>query len=143
MASPIIPISTKNGVVALANGSVFGEEWGMNLTIERDRYKTFEMTPTTDPMTNTMSQVLTGFTSGTGTVRAKYDATGGADLPASKLAWMGATGVEYLGYTSLIGFVIEYTITDVRPAVNTANPGGAMFDFDFEITDIAFTTSGP
>lgn len=139
----IIPISTKSGVVALANGSVYGEEWGANLTIEADRYKHFEMDASSDPLLNIMSQVITGFTSGSATVRAKYDSTAGADLPSTKGAWMGATGTGYLGYTSLIGFIIAYTITNVRPASNTASPGGAMFDFDMEITDIEFTTSGP
>ncbi len=141
MSAFIVPIGSKNGIVVLGTADVFGEEWGANLTIENDEYKHFDQTAGADG--NSWAQIVTGFAKGDGTCRAKYDATPGADLPVTKGIWMGATGVGYFGYTTLIGFIIAYTIVNVRPASNTANPGSSMFDFDLKITDCEFTDTGP
>ncbi len=139
----IIPISSKNGIVLLASGGVevFGEEFSCNLRIDNDAYRTYDQTA--DAVGIRWAQVITGFAEGDGTVRAKYDNTPGSDLPLAKGVWLDSTGVGFLGYSSLVGFIIAYTIIACRGASNTGNPGSNMFDFDIKITGCDFTLTGP
>lgn len=138
----IIPISCKRGVVILGGGAhIFGKEWGLQLEIENDEFKNFEMTP--DVNNIIWKQVITSFAGGTGTVRCMYDNTPNALLPNNKNVWLDQSGAAYVGYTSLIGFVLAITITGVNPAVNTDSPSSAMFDFSFKVTACTYTIVGP
>lgn len=140
----IIPVSSKDGVVLLqGNAEVGAGEWSMNLTIERDRIKHTGKTPSSGLGGLTFSQILTGFASGTGTVRAQFDNTPGQRQPSDRNAWLDQSGTAWLGYTDTVGFIVTYVITDTRPSLNTSNPGATMFDFDFEVADIDFSISGP
>lgn len=141
MASPIIPISCKNGIVILASQHVYGEEWAAELNIEEEDYKTFEMT--VDAANIIWKEDISSFAGGTARVRARYDSTANALLPNNKGIWLDATGTGYLGYTSLLGFIITYRILNVRPAVGLQSPGNTMFDFDLRIRSCLYTSTGP
>lgn len=137
----IIPISCKSGVVILSAFHIFGKEWGLNLEIENDDYKHYEMTADVNNLI--WKQVLTSFSGGTGTVRCMYDNTVGARLPNDKNVWLDKTGVGYVGFTATIGFVIAFTIVNVTPASSTDSPSSNMFDFQLKITGCTFTIVGP
>lgn len=137
----IIPISSKSGVAIFAGFRMYGEQWNADLTIENDRLKHFEMTA--DANSLSWAQTLTGFAMGTGSVRMLFDNTPAARPMPDKLVWMDKTGTGWLGYTSLVGFIITFTITNVRPGSNTDNPKSTYFDFDFNINSCTFSTTGP
>lgn len=137
----IIPISCKSGVVILNSQHIYGEQWGAQLTIENELYKHFEMTADVNSLI--WAQVLTSFSTGTGTCRLLYDNTPGARPFPNKGIWLNQAGVGYLGFTSTVGLIISYVITDVKPADDTNNPKSTMFDFDFKITACTFTIVGP
>lgn len=137
----ITPISCKSGIVTFASAGIYGEEWAADLLIENERYRHFDMTADANGIT--WSQTLTSFAGGTGRIRAKYDNTVGARLPNNKGIWLDATGTGWLGYTSTVGFIITYTITNVRPASNTGSPGSTMYDFDFNINSCLYSIVGP
>ncbi len=138
----IIPISCKDGIVILSsNAHIFGKSWGAQLTIEKELYKHFEITD--DANLLKWAQLLTSFSTGTATVQMLFDNTPGARPMPNKNVWLNKGGTGYLGYTSLVGLVIAYTITDVKPGSNTDNPASTMFDFDLTITACTFTITGP
>lgn len=137
----IIPISCKSGVVIFANAHVYGEQWSAELQIENDRIKHFEMTA--DANSLTWAGTITGFTQGTGSVRALFDNTPNSRLPSDKSIWMDRTGTGWLGYTSTVGFIVTYTITNIKPGSNTDNPKSTYFDVDFNINSCTFSASGP
>jgi len=141
MASLITPVSCKSGVVILSNFSIYGEEWAMDLAIEDEEYKHFEMTA--DANSLIFKEDISSFAGGQARVRAKWDNTVGARLPNNKQVWLDATGTGWLGYTSLVGFIVTYRVINIRPAVSLASPGGAMYDFDLRIRSCLYSFAGP
>lgn len=141
MPSLITPVSCKSGIVLLSSFSVYGEEWAADLILEDEEYKHFEMTA--DALNIIWKDDISSFAGGTGRVRARHDNTVGARLIQNKNVWLDATGTGWLGYTTLVGFIITYRVINVRPVVTLANPGGAMFDFDLRIRSCLPSITGP
>ena len=137
----ILPISSKSGIAILASAHMYAEEWSANLQIENDEYKHFEMTA--DANNLVWAQVLTSFSKGDATLAMKFDNTNGARPMPDKNIWLDKTGTGFLGFSSLVGLVIVYTILNVRPAISTGNSNGALWPFDIRITACTFTTTGP
>lgn len=141
MASLITPVSCKSGVVILSNFSIYGEEWAMDLAIEDEEYKHFEMTADANGII--FKEDISSFGGGQARVRARWDNTANQRLPTNKSVWLDATGTGWLGYTTLVGFIVTYRIINVRPVVTLANPGGAMYDFDLRIRSCLHSIVGP
>jgi len=141
MASPIIPLSCKTGVVLLSGFSIFGEEWAMDIAIENEEYKTFGMTP--DVNLITWKDDITSFAGGSARLRCRWDNTANARLPSNKGVWLDATGTGWLGYTGTVGFIVSYRVINVRPAVSLSSPGATMFDFDLRIRECVYSFTGP
>lgn len=142
MPSLITPVSCKSGVVILSGFSIYGEEWAMDLAIEDEEYKHFEMTTNANGII--FKDDISSFAGGTARVRCRWDNTPGSRLTLNKAVWLDTSGTGgWLGYTSLVGFSISWRIINVRPAVSLGNPGGAMFDFDLRIRDCVYSITGP
>ena len=143
MASLIIPFSSKSGVCILAGYSIYGEEWSLDIAIEDEEYKHFEMTADTSITSLIWKEDISSFAGGTARIRAKYDNTPTARLYNNKSVWLDSTGTGWLGYTSTVGFVITYRVINLRPATNTNTPGSAMYDFDLRIRSCLPSIAGP
>lgn len=141
MASLITPVSCKNGIALLGGFSIYGEEWAMDLAIEDEEYKHFEMTADNNGII--FKEDISSFAGGQARIRARWDNTAGARLANNKGVWLDAIGTGYLGYTALVGFVITYRVINIRPAVTLGNPGGAMYDFDLRVRSCLWTITGP
>lgn len=137
----IIPISCKSGVVIFSSFHLYGEQWSADLTVENDRIKHWEMTA--DANSLVWAQTLTSFSSGVGSVRMLFDNTSNARPMPDKQVWLDKTGTGWLGYSSQVGLIITFTITNVRPGSNTDNPKSTYFDFDFNINSCTFSVAGP
>lgn len=137
----IVPISCKSGVVIFSTFHLYGEQWNADLTIENDRLKHFEMTA--DANNLTWAGTITSFASGTGSVRMLLDNQSNLRQPTDKQIWLDKTGTAWLGYTSTVGFIITFTITNCRPGSDTNSPKSTYFDFDFNINSCTFSAAGP
>ena len=141
MPSLITPVSCKDGVVILANQHIYGEEFAAELAIEEEEYKHFEMTA--DALGIIWKDDISSFAGGTAQVRAKWDNAVNQKLIQNKGIWLDATGTGWLGYTSLVGFIITYRILGARPTSNVQSPGSTMFDFTLRIRSCLPSITGP
>lgn len=141
MASLITPVSCKSGVVTMSSFAIFGEEWALDIAIEDEEYKHFEMT--TDINGIIWKEDISSFAGGQARIRARWDNAVGARLPVNKGVWLDNVGTAWLGYTSTVGFIIVYRVINIRPAVTLANPGGAMYDFDLRVRECRYSIIGP
>lgn len=140
MATITVPPG-RTGKITLGGFSLYLAEWSMAIEIENEVYKHFEM----DADANGLywAGLLTGFCTGQAQVRGNFDNSAGSYLPTDKDFWLDQSGSSgLLGYTSLVGFRVHYTVTNVEAAQTTATPTGATFGGTIKITGCTFTTSG-
>lgn len=144
----IIPVAGKRGILSMRSGSatvsIKADSWDMNLEIENALVPHFDMT--TDVYGLKWPMILTGFASGQARVACKMDLTVPNPLllnPGNRIPYLDGTGIGYLGYTNLVGFIVEYTVINNSPRQGVDMTSGAMFDFTLGITAVDFTTVGP